>query len=304
MARRWPSRSILVAAHLATGMLLLMPLPAWATASDLAQAVIDGLHVPAFAAITWVTYALLRLPKRHPRARLVSASAASSVAAALVELIQVPAGRSASWADLGLGLAGVAIATAALSLHQFALKRQARNLGLAWLISAALLCQSWPVLHIVLARQGLQNQLPSLGYDQRQGWAKQWKPQNGTLLIRESQQLRLETRSGSYGGISFWPGSQDWTGYSALELRFLNPGSPFELGLRVDDGSSGVDRKQRFNGSLEVPTGDSTHRIALERIAADPETRKLDLRSVKRMALFTLPSDPPRTFFLQGALLY
>lgn len=281
--------------------LFLAPLPPQVTSNLILQAALDGLHVPAFALITASTHRLLqsKATLATPLRPLVCAALLASAATLVVEAVQIPVGRSASWADVGLGLAGVGIATGA----SWPLQSTVRLPALAFLAITGICCQALPLLQLFTARQSLERQLPALGHDPQSGWSERWQPQHGAAISRESSRILVRTGPGPYGGLSFWAGGQDWSRYETLELQLSNHGAAFVLGVRIDDTDSGTAHDNRFNGELHLPPGSSHHVIPLAKVAAAPKRRPLNLRSIHRLALFSSAVESRQSFSLQSAIL-
>ncbi len=283
------------------GCLFLVALPPWLSSSWILQAALDGLHVPAFAVITASTVRVLSPPdpsKCRPRT-LVLAAFLSSIATLLVEVAQVPAGRSASWSDVKLGLAGVAVTTGFLWPFPPGVRTHIKVLFLL----AGVIWQVLPFVHVLSVRHDLKRQLPALGHDPNFGWSRCWHPHPGSAVFRDGSRLRVELGPVQYGGVSFWANGQDWSQCMALELELFNPGPAMTLGLRIDDTDSGTAHDNRFNGELHLPTGISRHLIPLSKIEAGPKGRPLNLCSILRLVLFSPAAQTPQSFCLQTAIL-
>jgi hypothetical protein len=257
----------------------------------------DGLHVPAFA---WLTLLFRNL---IARTGWLHAAIASVLTAGAVEVIQSLTARSPSWTDFGLGLLGTLLVPWGLWLRSRC-NRVAAGVVIAF---PAILLTGLPILGVVAVRAALTQDLPRLGFSPERGWSAAWHPQDGTITktvpAPSGVALRVEASAGSYRGVSFLPGSQNWSAYAKLELRIWNPGPAFSLGLRIEDQQSGKIHAQRFNGVFEIPPGRSEQSLSLDEVAKGPEDRTLDLRRIRRLALFTAENEPPRTFVLEGAFL-
>jgi hypothetical protein len=274
--------------------LLICPLPPAIQSDPWMSAAMDGLHVPAFAVLTILV--------RHLFARKSSLFAViiSILLAGGVEVIQGVTGRSPSWADFGLGVLGTLLIPWGLWLRH----RIIAGMGIAL---PALLFTGLPLFNMSAVRTRLTQDLPRLGFAPERGWSSAWHPHDGSLtkvLVTSSgRTLQVEVSSGSYRGVSFLPGSQDWSAYRQLDVGIWNPGTAFPLGLRIEDQQSGQAHHQRFNGIFVIPPGRSEHSLRLDEIARGPTERRLDLRRIRRLALFTGENEPARTFVLEEAIL-
>lgn len=277
--------------------LLICPLPPAIQSDSWTSVAMDALHVPAFAVLTILV--------RHLFARKSSLFAViiSILLAGGVEVIQGVTGRSPSWADFGLGVLGTLLIPWGLWLRP----RCPRIVTGMAIALPALLLTGLPLFNMSAVRTRLIQDLPRLGFSPERGWSSAWHPHDGSLtkvLVTSSgRTLQVEVSGGSYRGVSFLPGSQDWSVYRQLELRIWNPGTAFPLGLRIEDQQSGQAHHRRFNGAFVIPAGRSEHSLPLEEIANGPRDRPLDLRRIRRLALFTGENEPARTFILEEAIL-
>lgn len=262
----------------------------------------NALHAPFFAILTVLLFVLT--PGRWKTASKIGVAViAALILSPVTEAIQPFFNRSASFGDLFANAIGIVIAGSGLYFY-FARKT---SLGLKALHAAVslLLVSSFllPTLRKSQAENWLDQQFPDLSRFDDSRASFFWISQGKAGLGFESDDLKISTQPKEWSGVSFFPGGQDWSGQSTLVLEFENPGNAFQLGIRIDDDHDCSKHDSRFNGTLDLPGGPSTHRLALEEVAAGPEQRQLTLSAITRLGVFVGPEDPARVFFLKDAFL-
>lgn len=277
------------------------------------QKTMDAGHVFAFFMLSSLFYMMFE-PRGVKRAVLVSALLSISVMAA-IELLQPYVGRTASWVDLEVGLLGGFIALSGMVIWRCMNSRMLRLFHLllamttiVWLTKPAL--DEWRALWL------REQSFPMIG-DFEHALAKRlWKASgvaNGVytkaslsdeFVASGNGSLKIETVSGTWSGVSYSAGDQDWRGYEFLTLMLHNPGPPFVLHLRIDDGSIvSPTYKQRYNGHFLMQAGSNSVVIALARIESSPAERALDLSRIRTMVFFTNKKERSRVFYLDDVQL-
>jgi hypothetical protein len=119
-----------------------------------------------------------------------------------------------------------------------------------------------------------------------------------------SLEVRAGERSGGAGpGVQYLAGGANWEPYRELAAELYNPGGPLALSLRIDDDGDCFDPGSRFQRHVVVEHGWTTLRIPTAEIRDGPVARVLDLRSIRRMILFTSAGEGPRVFYLDDVRL-
>jgi hypothetical protein len=269
-------------------------------------ALLDLCHLPGFALATLCLAALLpgRLPMRR-RALLAFGGALAFGAA--TEIGQGWLGRHPSLGDLLLDALGAGIAALWLLWRPCWSPRRLAALGLLVLAGLVVACAPPVSLSLGQARHGML--LPEIGGFGEVSSRQVWRPQGKTSLAWEptdggATALRIGIGRGVYGGVSCWPGRQDWRGREALVLEIENPGPPFVLGLRVDDSAtrSAADRGWHSD-ELQIEGGRRRYIVPLAPAERDDKGRGIDLGRVTRLALFTGEEEKGREFLLHSAFL-
>jgi VanZ family protein len=267
-------------------------------------ALFDLFHLPVFALVALCVAALL--PTRLPVQRRAALAFALAVAfGAATEIAQGRLGRHPSLTDLALDAAGAGAAALWL-LWQPNFSRR-RLVALALILLAALLVAFAPPAVLTLGQARHQARFPEIGAFSEPSSRRVWRAQGKASLVweqpgqaGESAALRVRIERGIYGGVSYWPGRQDWRKRESLVLEIDNPGPPFLLGLRIDDVEtrSAADRGWHSD-ELHVGSGRRSYVVPLA-----PAARSgIDLRHVTRIALFTGEEETGREFLLHSAFL-
>ena len=116
--------------------------------------------------------------------------------------------------------------------------------------------------------------------------------------------LRVKTSGGpGYGGVSYYVGKQDWSGYETLAWEIWNPGKAFTLGIRIDDDGDVSTARSRYASSVEVKRGENAYAIPLEKVRTGAETRLVNLEAIRRILFYTDDNSPPQVFFVDGLRL-
>lgn len=276
--------------------------------------VFDVGHIPMLG---WLAAVLLyALPQRvQPIARRHTLAFALAVGfAAAVEVLQPYFGRSKSLSDLINGAIG-----AGLALTGIAAWRRTGNWlwrsGHAVALASALAVALWPAFEEWRGIRWRQTHFPSLGNFEDETELKLWRAQGGSpghptnaSLTRArasqgEQSLRVVGGAGDWAGVNYSAGDKDWTPFRALSLDVFNPREPFTLFLRVDDNGTCAAISDRFERGFEVARGWNRLRIPAAEIGRGPKERDLNLKSIRRLAVFTGDAEPQRFWFLDNVRL-
>lgn len=273
----------------------------------------NSAHAPIFGCVSLL---MLLVSRSHPRlqtlgliGQYVLAFAAALALGVLTELLQIPAGRDASFEDAlhdtigALAFLGVFAAMDARirSLPQNApIRFAAAVVGLVSLGIAVA-----PVTNAALEYQRRDARFPILAdftqrYDryfilqQSAEFAPAKMPEPWARAKDESA-MRVRLLDGPYPGLNFIELVPDWTGYTSLAVDLTNA-TPMnlQLVLRVNDARHDNQPEDRFSKRFELPAGTrEVLRIPLQDIEAGPKTRRLDLHQVAGLIIFRANDSPP-----------
>ncbi len=275
---------------------------------ELWERLMDYLHVPVFAAITWFLFA--HLPGRLARpARIGWAILISAALAAGIERLQEFTGREASMSDFEDGVAGSILAGLALAFwHK---KRRWVWLGLVailtGIVSAVVLHPAWCEFRAIQWRNAHFPQLADFEESTEMPlWlsSQQADAPGGSAIaaVRDfashgEWSLRVTTQIANYPGARFLCGGQDWRGRHAMAFDIYNTGAPFDLALRIEDDFPHPNRGDRFLKTLPIGAGWNHFAIPVAEIAAIPG-RPLNLAAIRRIVFFLDAPKEPHVFHI------
>jgi len=289
---------------------LLAFVPFGSSANPVALAkTMDAGHVFAFILLSGLIYLAVE-PYGKWRAQIISA-VISVLLVVIVELVQPFVGRTASFADVQMGLLGLFLALSAMIVWRSQLHQLLKIthlllfvLTLAWVVQPA-----WGEWRAVWLRD---QQFPVLGVFESGLEKRLWKAHGrGTSIsfsdkhtIVGASSLKIETSGDAWSGVRYEAGDRDWRGYQYLNIELYNAGAPFMLNIRIDDGlliSPGYG--DRYNGQFKVDAGANTILIPLFEVASGPKSRMLALDHVRKMILFLSKKETQREFYLDDIRL-
>ena len=271
--------------------------------------VFDVGHIPLWAWLAAVLHYVL--PERGPAAsrRKFMAFALAVGIGASVELLQPYFGRSRSLGDVVSDAIGAGLALTGIAAWQRSgnwLWRGGHLLAVAASLGIAL----WPAYEEWRGIRWRQTHFPSLGNFEDEAELKLWSPQGGsraqpTLITltksrasQGEQSLRVMGGAGDWAGVSYAAGGKDWTAFRALALDVFNPHEPLTLFVRVDDDGEPAKGSGRYERGFELAHGWNHLRVPLAELEAGTKSRRLNLKAVRRVAIFTGDGEPSRLWFL------
>lgn len=273
----------------------------------------NSAHAPIFGCVSLL---MLLVARSHPRLQSLGlvgqyalALASVLVLGVLTELLQIPAGRDASFEDalhdtIGalafLGMFAAIDARVRSVPKQVAIRLVAAVVGIVSLVVAVA-----PVTRAAIKYQQRDERFPVLTdfsrrYDryfilqQSSEFAPVRMPAPWARTQDESA-MRVRLLDGPYPGMNFIELVPDWSPYSTLAVDLTNP-TPMnlQLVLRVHDVAHGNQPEDRFSKRFELPAGTrEIVRIRLQDIEAGPKTRRLDLHRIAGLIIFRADDSPP-----------
>lgn len=273
----------------------------------------NSAHAPIFGCVSLL---VLLASRSHPRLQTlgliwqyVLAFAAAFGLGVVTELMQIPAGRDASFEDAlhdTIGALAFLSVFAALDsrIRNFAqsapIRFAAAVVGLVSLGIAAA-----PVTRAAIKYHQRDERFPVLAdfsqrYDryfilqQSAEFAPMKMPAPWARTSDESA-MRVRLLDGPYPGMDFIEPVPDWSSYSTLAVDLTNP-TPMnlQLVLRVHDAAHNNQLDDRFNKLFELPPGTrQVLRVRLQDVAAGPRSRRLDLQQVAGLIIFRADDSQP-----------
>lgn len=276
--------------------------------------VFDVGHIPMLA---WLAAVLLyALPERvQPAVRRHALAFGFAFAFAVtVEVLQPFFGRSRSLVDVINGAIGAGLALTGIAAWQLSGNWFWRG-GHAVALAGALAVALWPAYEEWRGIRWRQTHFPSLGNFEDAAELKLWRSQGGSrghpshiTLTRArasqgEQSLRVVGGAGDWAGVNYSAGNKDWTPFRALVLDVFNPRDPFTLFVRVDDDRDAPKSTGRYERGFELARGWNRLRILTAEIERGPKERRLNLKAIRRVAVFTGDGEPQRFWFLDNVHL-
>lgn len=271
--------------------------------------VFDVGHLPLLG---WLAAALLyALPDRvQPVSRryLVAFVLATSFAGA-VEILQPHFGRTKSLTDFINGSLGAALSLAGIAAWRRTDKWVWRG-GHAVALVVTLVIALWPAYEEWRGLRWRQKHFPSLGDFENDEELRLWRAQGGSpghptniaftraRASQGEQSLRVVGGAGDWAGVNYAAGDKDWTSFRALAMDVFNPREPFRLFVRVDDNGVVAKSTDRFERGFELAPGWNRLRISTAELERGPQSRRLNLKAIRRIAVFTGDHEPQRFWFL------
>jgi hypothetical protein len=273
----------------------------------------NSAHAPIFGCVSLL---MLLVSRSNPRLQALGllgqyalALATAFALGVITELLQIPAGRDASFEDAlhdtigAVAFLGVfaAIDTRVRSVPQsIPIRFAAAVIGIVALGVAVA-----PVTRAAIKYQQRDQRFPVLA-DFSQGYDRYFILQQSSEFspvtmpgpwarAEDESAMRVRLLDGPYPGMNFIEPPPDWSRYSTLAVDITNP-TPMNLQLilRVHDADHNNQPEDRFGRRFELPAGTrEVLRVRLDDIAAGPEKRRLDLHRVAGMIVFRAGDSPP-----------
>lgn len=272
----------------------------------------NSAHAPIFGCVALLSLIVIRAEPRLQSLSLIAqyalALAGAFLLGILTEILQIPAGRDASFEDAlhdtigALALLGI---FAAFDARVRALPRNPAirvAVGLIGVVSLGIAAA--PVTRAAMKYQQRDQRFPVIAdFSQRYDRyfilqkSAEFSPLSMPTLWAtgaDESALRVRLLEGPYPGMEFIEVPPDWSAYTTLAVDLTNP-TPLglELVLRVHDATHDNQPADRFSRRFELPPGTrKVIRIPLTDIAAGPQARVLDLTHVAGMIIFRTDDSP------------
>ena len=277
-------------------------------ASPLSQLYALG-HFIFFALMAWL-FCLVPFLARLPFARQVALTTLLVlIIGGFIELIQPFFGRTASWKDIGINIAGAMVGLFFFSPARAELDRILRKSFQAVALVLCFIIFYDPVITLWDMYQA-SKQFPILSDFETRFQHKRWS--NGRIDQSISRQgdsslrVRLDARR-QYPGTTLTHSFGDWWGYSALYLSIYNPDAdPLTMSISIRDQENRMNRRgfgDRFDRTFEIIQGWNDLLVPMIDIKNAPKERTLDLDQLTSVVIFTMNLSRPRTIYVDNVRL-
>ena len=274
----------------------------------------DACHLPLFLGLTLVFHSYLRCWNRRAWLQKLAAGASAALLAIATEWLQPLVGRDDSIQDLINGFLGIVIAVFGLTVFKPNSSNPAR-VAWAMLTIGASLYVGWPAGQEWRGIQVRNANFPILGDFESAAELRVWYPQGGTtnrptqisisstLASRGHHSLQVQLGATDWPGVNFNAGEMDWSGYRTLAFDIHNSGATFDLILRVDDDGDCSRQDLRCLRGFPVTNGWNRLVVPVAELERAPKKRRLNMRAIRRLVLFSDGQAVPPSFFLDNVRL-
>jgi VanZ family protein len=241
--------------------------------------------------------------------QLLLAAVSAILVGGAIELLQIPAHRDASIADLHrdlLGaLAGVALASKAA--------RHWPPAGLRILLAAlavALLLETKPMLDSVVMAAHSTRQFPVLSNFEHRAEVRLWSggSRNSEMAREGRYSLALFVSAATrFSATTMAVPCPDWRGYDTLRVSVYREGArPLSVWVRVldqENARGGYIFDDRFQAEFPLHGGWNDLDIPMDQIIRGPARRLLNLAAVKELSIYTVDANEPQRIFIDDVRL-
>ena len=256
----------------------------------------DLVHIVAFAILTILVFkSTYWISTKEIFIQLTVVVLVSFLLGALVEILQVNFGRTASWHDVNLDVLGAVLGWILISSKYTNL----RGLYRVILIVIFTVCfvflnlQSMKIIaDDIIARQ----QVPVLSDFSTPFEITRWSGnavQHNIVSFSHGKGKVLRARflpTATYSSLHFKGFFNDWTGYEFLEFDiYSDENYEYEMVLRIHDYLHNLHDaaySDRFNKTLNIKPGENQFRINLNIVRNSPAGREMHLDHIKELVFF------------------
>ena len=274
----------------------------------------DACHLPLFLGLTLVFHHYLRGWNHRFWTPRLTAGGIAALLAAVTEWLQPLVGRDDSLQDFFNGFLGITIAVTGLAAFKPGVSTRPRTVW-AGLSLAAILYVGWPAWQEWRGISLRERNFPILGDFENPAELRVWYPQGGTSnrptqiaissarATRGRHSLQVQLGSTDWPGVNFNAGVMNFSGYRRLAFDIHNPGAMFDLILRVDDDGDCSRQDSRCLRGFQVTNGWNHLVVPVTELERAPKTRRLNLRAIRRLVLFSDGQAAPSLFWLDNVRL-
>jgi hypothetical protein len=282
-------------------------------ASRAVGALHDFAHAPIFGCVALLI--LIGLKRRSTQGWAISTEYLTAFVGAVLlglatEVAQKFAARDPSWLDLRSNALGAAAFCALFAAFDPRVGRLTQRIGAALAGVALLVFHSLPLANVMLAYAHRNQDFPTL-FDARDARADKFVaalrsemeyvplPSMFAKQVNEPT-LHVRFTTGPWPGLDLDEPYPDWSGYRALMLDLTNPsGTELPMTIRVHDRTHDWSFGDRFNRNFTLaPRTRTTYTIAVADIEHGPAARRLQVREIADLALFTTQANVGRDLYV------
>lgn len=281
------------------------------------QVLHDFGHVPMFGCIAVLILIGVRARNRVPRRTWEYAIAfvAAVACGVLVEILQMPLGRNASWQDVRSDIFGAASFLAMFA----AMDRRLVGIPWRWPVAAfgagILAFQAHPLIRASLEYYDRNESFPVLldvsrhyndyflTYHEAAGEHEALPREFAFVEGERALHLFFEARWAPY--LAIFDTKPDWRQHRWLMFDLTNPNpTPAQIKIGVEDRTFDDTDDNRFVKIIDLPAHERVvARVSLIDVAAGSGRRSLDLSQIARVLLLDQFAKAPRDFYVSRVWL-
>lgn len=249
-------------------------------------------HLLLFGTFSYLLQQTSLLKKRQLLFQFAFISTLTAILSISIEFIQAHVGRDFSYIDMMRNFLGAY--TVLFACH--AIKRSARQRMLFFSLSAisALLGLTSLILAATDAAI-IQYKFPIIADFETPFELDRWETSSSVITLDKrnaNNAMNIQLLPGKYPGVTLKEMPHDWHTFNFFEMQ-INNGSAdtLNLELKIYDGEhiqNGYHYHDRFNYEFTAAPGMNQLRIPVSEIRDAPETRKMNLRNIDSVSLFTV----------------
>ena len=264
-------------------------------------------HVFYFAVLTYLFNQWTWFDKYTRVHRWLISLMLAIVVGVLIEVMQYGTLRNPDIADISRDVTGCLLV---LAFHPKYLKftRSFYLVATRFVVGLIFLVHLIPLTIAVIDESVARVQFPVLSSFETPFETDRWYGEASRSVInhpeQESPLLAIGLTTALYSGVGMQYLPSDWRGYQSLYLRLFQPlDESLKITIRIHDNQHNNQYHDRFNRSFRLEKGWNEIQIALADVESAPAKRKLNLKQIENISLFSVSLPEPRVIYLDKIFL-
>jgi len=274
--------------------------------SRLGKAIWNMNHLIAFFIGNLFLYNIFPVIKPNTILNIVMVLIAMIVISGGIEFVQKHIGRSPSYQDIILNMAGSLLAIAVyLLLCNVKLFGRYFIAAMLFIVAMAL---TWPNIRFFIAEYINYQQFPVLADYSKPFALSSWRSGTARFNLNKSNELSVTfSPESDYSHIAYGSFYGQWNKYRELVIEINNP-EPEQLDLIVRLHDKEHKKRyylyeDRYFKNMELIPGENRIIIPIIDIFKAPKSRRMDLENLEELILFMSDLEQPRTIIIKKMYL-
>ncbi|WP_332908650.1 VanZ family protein [Desulfobulbus oligotrophicus] len=179
-------------------------------------------------------------------------------------------------------------------------------------VVSAILIAVWPLTRALIDEYLARQQFPVLADFEtpfeRYRWNHSDQLQTGSDIVRHGHRAaRVQLSTNQYSGVALFYFPHDWRGFQTLHFSVYNPKkTPLMLNARIHDvhhKKHGLEYSDRYNQGFDIESGWNDLVIPLDKVAAAPKGRTMDMQHIEGFGLFVIQQPCAQVIYLDNVYL-